>query len=85
MNITLSIDERLVRRARRVAEAMGKSLNQLIREHLQQVTSAASGREFSEELRSLSKQAHGNSRGRRFSRLLRYILRRFGALAATSN
>ena len=68
MNITLSIDERLVRRARRVAEAMGKSLNQLIREHLQQVTSAASGREFSEELRSLSKQAHGNSRGRRFSR-----------------
>ena len=33
MNITLSVDERLVRRARKKAEAMGKSLNQLVREY----------------------------------------------------
>jgi predicted HicB family RNase H-like nuclease len=32
MNVTLSIDEQLVARARKKAEALGKSLNQLIRD-----------------------------------------------------
>jgi hypothetical protein len=35
MNITLSIDEQLVARARETLRATGKSLNQEIREHLQ--------------------------------------------------
>jgi predicted ArsR family transcriptional regulator len=35
MNITLSIDEQLVERARETLRAVGKSLNQEIREHLQ--------------------------------------------------
>ncbi len=35
MNITLSIDEQLVERAREKLRAVGKSLNQEIREHLQ--------------------------------------------------
>jgi predicted ArsR family transcriptional regulator len=35
MNITLSIDEQLVERARETLRATGKSLNQEIREHLQ--------------------------------------------------
>ncbi len=38
MNLTLSIDERLVERARKVARAMGKSLNQLVREYLSELT-----------------------------------------------
>ncbi len=37
MNITLSADEDTVERARRVAKAMGKSLNQAVREHLEQL------------------------------------------------
>jgi hypothetical protein len=37
MNITLSIDEQLVERAREKLRPMGKSLNQEIREHLQHV------------------------------------------------
>src|SRR5207302_2067780 len=37
MNVTLSIDEQLVARARKKAEALGKSLNQLIRDYLQNV------------------------------------------------
>jgi hypothetical protein len=37
MNITLSIDEQLVERARETLRAVGKSLNQEIREHLQHV------------------------------------------------
>lgn len=37
MNITLSVDEQTVAKARRVAQAMHKSLNQVIRDHLEQL------------------------------------------------
>jgi hypothetical protein len=37
MNITLSIDEQTVKRAREKLQAVGKSVNEEIREHLQQV------------------------------------------------
>jgi hypothetical protein len=37
MNITLSIDEQVAERAREKLRALGKSLNQEIREHLQHV------------------------------------------------
>ena len=68
MNVTLSIDEQLVERARRVAAAMGKSLNQVIREHLQAITARGDAGSFASELRQLSAAAGGHSRGRRFTR-----------------
>ena len=37
MNITLSIDEQIVKRARERLQAVGKSVNEEIREHLAQV------------------------------------------------
>lgn len=37
MNITLSIDEQTVKRAREKLQAVGKSVNEEIREHLQHV------------------------------------------------
>jgi hypothetical protein len=37
VNITLSIDEQIAERAREKLRAMGKSLNQEIREHLQHI------------------------------------------------
>ena len=37
MNITLSIDERIAEEARKAAGAMGKSLNQVVRDHLEQL------------------------------------------------
>jgi hypothetical protein len=37
MNITLSIDEQIVERAREKLRAAGKSINQEIREHLQHI------------------------------------------------
>jgi predicted HicB family RNase H-like nuclease len=37
MNVTLSIDEQLVARAQKKADALGKSLNQLIRDYLQKL------------------------------------------------
>lgn len=68
MNLTLSADERLVKRARKVAQAMGKSLNQLIREYLQQLSGMEDARREVEELRQLSREGGGRSRGWRFNR-----------------
>jgi antitoxin component of RelBE/YafQ-DinJ toxin-antitoxin module len=41
MNITLSIDERVAEQAREAAQAMGKSLNQVVRDHLEQLAGRA--------------------------------------------
>jgi mRNA-degrading endonuclease RelE of RelBE toxin-antitoxin system len=68
MNLTLSIDERLVKEARRAARALGKSLNQLIREYLEQLTSRDNPERDVEELRRVSSEARGRSRGWRFNR-----------------
>jgi antitoxin component of RelBE/YafQ-DinJ toxin-antitoxin module len=40
MNITLSVDERIAERARRTAQNMGKSLNQAVRDYLEQLAGA---------------------------------------------
>ncbi len=37
MNITLSIDERIADFARKAAQSMGKSLNQAVRDYLEQL------------------------------------------------
>jgi hypothetical protein len=66
MNITLSIDEQLVSRARKKAGALGKSLNQLVRDYLQQVVGGDDPERSIEEFKRLS--GRGNSRGWRFNR-----------------
>ena len=66
MNVTLSIDDQVVSRARKKAEALGKSLNQMIRDYLQKVAGSDDPDHSIEEFRRLSGQ--GNSRGWRFSR-----------------
>ena len=66
MNITLSIDEQLAARARKRAEALGKSLNQLIRDYLQKLAGGDDPERSIEEFRKLSGKGH--SRGWRFDR-----------------
>ena len=66
MNITLSIDDQLVSRARRKAESLGKSLNQMIRDYLHSVAGGDDPERSIDEFRRLSGQ--GNSRGWRFNR-----------------
>jgi hypothetical protein len=66
MNVTLSIDEQLVARARKKAEILGKSLNQLIRDYLQVVAGGDNPERSVEEFKQLS--GRGNSRGWRFNR-----------------
>ena len=41
MNITLSIEERVAENAREAARKMGKSLNQVVREYLEQLAGTA--------------------------------------------
>lgn len=66
MNITLSIDEQTVARARKKAEALGKSLNQLIRDYLQKLAGGDNAEQSIEEFERLS--GRGNSRGWKFNR-----------------
>lgn len=66
MNITLSVDEQLVTRARKKSEALGKSLNQLIRDYLQAVAGSDDPERSVAEFKRLS--GGGHSRGWRFNR-----------------
>ena len=66
MNVTLSIDEQLVARARKKADALGKSLNLLIRDYLQKLAGGDDPERSIEEFRKLS--GRGHSRGWRFNR-----------------
>ena len=65
MNVTLSIDEQVVARARKKARALGKSLNELIRDYLQKLAGDDAERSM-DEFRRLS--GNGHSRGWRFNR-----------------
>ena len=66
MNVTLSLDDQLVTRARKRAEALGKSLNQLIRDYLQSVAGGDDAERSIEEFKRLS--GRGHSRGWQFNR-----------------
>jgi hypothetical protein len=66
MNVTLSLDEQVVARARRKAAAMGKSLNQAIRDYLERLAGGDDPERCIEEFERLSGQ--GSSRGWRFDR-----------------
>jgi hypothetical protein len=66
MNVTLSLDDQVVARARKRAEALGKSLNQLVREYLEKLAGGDDPERSLDELRRLS--GTGHSRGWRFDR-----------------
>ena len=66
MNVTLSIDEQVVERARKKAASLGKSLNQLVREYLQGLAGGDDAERSIEEFNQLS--GRGDSRGWRFNR-----------------
>jgi hypothetical protein len=66
MNLTLSIDPKTVSRARKRAEALGTSLNQLIRDYLVKLAGGDDPEKSIEEFRRSSGQGH--SRGWKFNR-----------------
>jgi len=68
MNITLSVNEEVVQRARRSAEQSGTSVNQLVREHLELLAGKSDLNRDAEEFERLSHLAQGNSKGWKFNR-----------------
>ena len=67
VNIALSVNEEIVQKARRRAEAIGKSVNQLVREYLERLAGAADRNADADEFERLSQKSRGNSRGRKFN------------------
>jgi antitoxin component of RelBE/YafQ-DinJ toxin-antitoxin module len=68
MNLTLSVDERTAEEARRAAQAMGKSLNQAVRDYLEQLAGTP---DLAAELAAFEKSAlasPGKRRGWKFDR-----------------
>ena len=68
MNVTLSIDDETLVRARELAIRQGTSLNQMIRDYLEEVASDLSPEEFLRELNSLWEEGSGDSSGRSWTR-----------------
>jgi len=68
MNVTLSIDDEVMQRARRRAEVLGTSVNQLVREYLEQLAGKTDPNEDAAEFERLSLLAKGDSRGWKFDR-----------------
>ncbi len=68
MNITLAIDEQLAKRARKIAQAQGKSLNPDLREELERLTARDDAAGWVAEFERLSHESKGDSHGWTFDR-----------------
>ncbi len=68
MNITLSIDERVAEQARQAAMAMGKSLNQAVRDYLEQLAGRAQLESEIAEYLASTARTPGRLRGWKYNR-----------------
>ena len=68
VNVTLSIDDETVLEARRRADAMGTSVNQLVREYLAVFAGKTDPNADATEFERLSRAAQGHARGWVFNR-----------------
>lgn len=68
MNLTLSVDDETLQKARRRADAMGKSVNQLVREYLEHLAGKSDREALLQEFREMSKHPTGDPKGWKFNR-----------------
>ena len=68
LGLKLSIDDEVPRRARLRAEALGVSVDRLVRQYLEQLTETSDPIASSAEFARLSRISAGNSRGWKFNR-----------------
>jgi hypothetical protein len=68
MNVTISIDDDLAKRAREAARREGTTLNDIIRRHLETVAGQHDGASQVSELRQLWAEHPGHSGGRKVAR-----------------
>ncbi|MDH3623006.1 MAG: hypothetical protein OES69_00260 [Myxococcales bacterium] len=67
-NLTISVDEGLLRRARAVARKQGTSLNALLRGYLENLVGKQPGEVSADELLMLMRDHGGRSGGRKIGR-----------------
>ena len=67
-NLTLSVDEELLRRARALARRQGTSVNALLRKYLETLVGAQPGDLVADELLMLMRNHGGHSGGRKIGR-----------------
>lgn len=67
-NVTLTIDDQRLAKARRTSTAIGKSLNQLIRGYLESLPEPQSTHALNDQFIRLSQEAKGNSAMWEFNR-----------------
>ena len=68
VNVTLSIEDRLILEARRRAEALGTSVNQLVRQYLEQLVGQGDSNADATEFERLSRSTQGHAGGWKFNR-----------------
>lgn len=68
MNLTISVDDKLLERARRVARGRGVSLQELLRQMLESLAGARTAHDDADELMALLRESPGRSDGRGFTR-----------------
>jgi antitoxin component of RelBE/YafQ-DinJ toxin-antitoxin module len=68
MNITLSVDETIADEARKAASAMGKSLNQAVRDYLEQLARAHQLQAQLDAFEASARATPGRLHGWRFDR-----------------
>jgi hypothetical protein len=68
MNLTVSVDDEVVHKARQRAAQLGTSLNQLIHEYLQELVGRVDPKWDAAEFERLSKLSQGASKGWTFDR-----------------
>lgn len=68
MNITLSVDDAVIEKARKLAGARGTSVNQMVRDYLEALVRPRGRDTFGVELRRLTAEGKGRSKGWRFDR-----------------
>jgi hypothetical protein len=67
-NLTLSIDEQVAERARQAATKMGKSLNQVVRDYLEQLAGSTRRAHDWEQFEAQCRASGGKLKGWRFNR-----------------
>jgi len=68
MNLTLSVDEQVAQRARDAARKMGKSLNQAVRDYLEQLAGTALRQQQWAQFEARCRQSQAKLKGWRFDR-----------------
>ena len=68
MNLTLSVDDQIVQKARRRAESLGTSVNQLVRDYLEQLAGKSNLDHDADEFERLSLSSNANPTDYKFNR-----------------